>query len=755
MQIANCWTTAVVSTARIGLIILTLLAGNMLAPHAWAQSASTTATPDGLKGLLPADPPIGILNALERFPATWESWTSSMESELNAFYRETPNDVAGQRAALERLRTRSRTIDQALADSQYNSIRNDLFELRGTLITQIDVLVAVLDTLTEQKTPAYANSATQGLLGSLNNLEAFLDGANGGPAWKIYLRTAEVHQDLASAMNSRLSFDGLQASLSKLNIARKSTDSAVRGLCDRAVFKNYFLDLDRVVAAFQLEKTGIGWSDVRSEIKTLLTELEKYDQSKLLSSAGQVRATYDRLRRLCPNGGDRLTLVLRQHYFNSNFQASISEGFLNRVMATSRTEAGGVRDFILGADVFGTQTTSTNSTVNLVADPAVGHLQIQLSGNVSNNTDAHASKAVIYSVGDDHFDGVKDVFFNGTTFSTSPAMLNVMASNQPVGASTQADGIPILAGIGRRIALRSANRQRPEAEAIAAQRVESRVAPQFNEEVDSAFAKANVELQNKLVLPLQSEQLYPEYISTRSTDSDLTLSSRLMSDGKLGGGTAPLEAIGPDDVVFSFHESLLNNSLDLLPIAGKTMSEPEFEQLVSQKLKAFFPKLKLLAEGASKSEPEEGEPERIIFADQDPIRVRFEDGNVLLTIRAGFVRAAERGGNIAPQAITIPWSLALVGNQIVMTRGEISVEPLNTNAKVAKQVVTAGVIKSRLAKSFPGTSKSATTFKIDRPGKEAIPMRITEMTEQNGWLLVRATSEQSAQVFLSSSTGTE
>lgn len=745
MQIVNCWPTALISTARIGLIIITLLASNVLVPNLSAQTDAGPATSsveisdgisDGLKGLLPDKPPSSLTDQLERFPANWATWTSGLESDLNALYLETPTDVTGQRAALARIKRRLRTIDICVADARYNPIRADLLELRGRLARHIEVLEAVLDTLIARESPTYTDWARQRTLASLNGLDAFLDGATGGQRWKPYLRTAEVRRELMSGTKDMSSLNALKTSLRKLGIVRGSKDSTFRDLSEMPPFKNYYIDLYRVVAAFELNTGGIKWNDVRSELKALLEELDRYEENNLLSSAGQVRAIHDRLRSLTPQGGERLTAVLRQHYFNSNFRAAISEGFLNRLMATSRVESGGVRDYILGADVYGGQTTATQSSVNLLPANLAAHLQIQLSGNGSTSTEAIASKATIYSVGSNHFDGFKDVFFNGISFSTAPAIVNVSASNQPYSASTRADGIPIFAGIARRIALRTANRNRPEAEAIAAQRVDSRVSPRFNAEVDSAFARLNWELQNKVGVRLRSEQLYPDYIASMSTNSELILNTRLMSEGKLGGGVAPRGFTGADDVLFSFHESLLNNAIDLLPLAGMSMTELEFQQLVGQKMTQFFPKLKLPAGSGPKSATDAGEPKRIMFAEQDPVRVRFEDGKILLTIRAGFERDEEQGGNIPPQIMTIPWTTSVTDNSITVTRGDIAVESM-MNDNVAQQVLLAGIIGSRLAKSFPETATSARMFKIDRPGKASLRLWVTEMTIQNGWLSIR------------------
>lgn len=745
MRMTIALTSRFANVYRIGLIAATLLVVSALTPSARGQSETESGTsPVGLKGLLPAEPPSRLVEALGRLPETWKAWTEGTLGELNALYAETPNDVAGQQAALARLKARIATIDRSLADSRYNSIRNELIEARGMLLTRVDLLDAVLHTLTDVEARTDLNSTRQSLLASLNSLNAFLAPFPSGRLWNTYLRTAEVGQELATESNVNATFTAQQRSLKNLHHARVSNDSVLRDFCERPVLIRYLVDLDRAVKAHQRAIAGIQWPEVRTNITKLLDALEQYEDGQLLSAANAARVAYEKLRDLTPDGGDRLTMALRRHYFDSNFQASLSEGFLQRITTMTRAEAGPVRDFILGADVYGNQTTSSISSVSVVPSNSGAHLQVQLHGDVASSTEAYASRAVIYSNGSQHFDGFKDVYFDGHLFSTAPAMLNVTAYNQPVGASTQADRIPILAGIARRIALRTANRNRPETEAIAAQRVDSRVLPQFNAEVDSRFAQLNVDLQNKVAGPLKSEQLFPDYLATRSTDSDLILNTRLMSAGKLGGGVPSPVMPGPEDAVLSVHQSMLNNALDLLPIAGKTMTEPELEQLIQQKVGIFFPKLNLQKERTTTAATEPDETDRIMFAETDPLRIRFEDGNLLLTIRAGFERTEDRGGNIPPQVITIPLVFTLAGNEIVATRGDISIAPVSPAENVATQLVLSGVIKSRMAKSFPETARSASTFDIDR-GTRTLHLRLTELTISGGWLSVRAREDLPSQ----------
>ncbi len=697
-----------------------------------------TAGSEGLQGLLPADAPQGLLATLNRLPDTWDSWNKSFTQELNEFYSNTPSSIAAQRAALDRFKTRLATVDGARIDVRYQSIRDELSGLHGALKRRIEVLEAALDTVTDSQTNSTSISEKAQLSASLERVDAFLDAAVGGQAWKTYLQTSTVRQHLSSAQDDSKLIPALQVSLRKARFARNSQAPAVRQFATVPALKDFHHDLDRTIAALERGVSGVKWDDVRGQVKLLIDGLENYESSQLREAARQVRLAYDKLRDVAPDGGDRLTLALRRHYLDTNLHVSISEAFLNRFAAQSRTEAGPVRDFILGADVYGDQTTVNHSSVDLLPSDKGAHFRISLTGEVSTSTEAVASKAVIYSAGNHQFFGGKDVFFDGDTFSTGPATVNVAASNVPVGASTQADRIPLLGGIARRMAINAANRNRPESEAIAAERTGSRVEPQFNAEVDSAFVRLNAELQDKARRPLLTENLYPDYKTARTTDTELIFNSRLMADGELGGGASPIESIPAAGIAFNIHDSLLNNALNRVDVAGKTLTETEFIQLIDQRLKKYFPGVNLENHRHLKAgKPDITEPNAMVFATTDPIRIRIVDGNVVLTIRAGFERDADQGGNIPTQIVTIPWSVTLDGDEVVMKRGDVSIDPLTPPENIAEQLVLAGVIKSRLAKSFPDR-RSARSFKVDRADGESLMLRIIDIKMVDRWLLIQA-----------------
>src|SRR5205085_8840576 len=100
--------------------------------------------------------------------------------------------------------------------------------------------------------------------------------------------------------------------------------------------------------------------DLRESLKSLLAALEDYESTHSTRAATAIRKQFDALRPHAANGGEKLGLALRKDYFNFNLRVVASEAYLNKLIQQSRDQSGPVRDFILGADVFGNQTTHTN-----------------------------------------------------------------------------------------------------------------------------------------------------------------------------------------------------------------------------------------------------------------------------------------------------------------------------------------------------------------------------------------------------------
>lgn len=718
------------------------LACAALVTGAWAQGDAQPAPANsaGVKGLLPAEAPEGLLNTLGTLPETWTEWGDSVTVELTKLYGETSDNVAGQRASLDRLKVKLGTIEKALEDPQYASIHSQLSSLRGALGRRIEVIEAVLDTLAGGPTTGKGtalDTSKENLLTALDIADSYLDGVMGGEAWKKYLLTTEVRTATTNEGDLAKLVGKLKPVLAKLQAAAKSEDAAVRDFVANPALKTYLRDLDRAVVVMTRATAGVNADEVRNQLKNLFEGLEAYEATGTTDAAAKVRSAFDALRDMTADGGDRLSAVLRKHYFNSNLNIAISEGFLNRVLKKTHIEEGGVRDFILGAEVYGCQITSTESTFDLLPSENGAYFRINLTGTVSTSTEGYKQAATIYSTGNHLLTAYKDVRFDGDKFSTTPANMHVSASNEPYDASTKLDNVPIFGGVAKSIAMNAALRKRPEAEAIAAQRVTSRVGPEFDNEVDDKFTELNGKLDDKVVEPLRSENLYPDYKNYRSTDTEMDLNSRLMSDSELGGGTPAAEALLDGEMVVRLHESLINNFLDRLGVAGKTMTEDELRKLLEQKLTKLRGKEVTLEKAKEVTGDDAAkQPKAFIFTQKDPLRVKVADGKVMLIIRAGFQRDEDKGGNIPPQIVTIPLNITVEGEEVVVTRGEVSVDPVDQPDNVAEQLARAGVIKKKIETSIQD-KRDSRTLKVEKDEGDPVDVNVTNIMALDGWLSIR------------------
>jgi hypothetical protein len=694
----------------------------------------------GLKGLLPASAPDGLQDTLSTLPDSWKTWSEAVSADLTKFYSETAADVAGQQAALDGLKARVATIEKALADAAYAPIKGQLVSLKNGLIRRIEVVEAAMATLSADPatgTASAVDSARQDITAAIDTAEGFLDALKGGDGWKNYLQLGIVRSALADEKDAGKLLEALEAVNGKAQTALKSEDAAVKEFVAHPELSGYIAKLGSLVAALNRSKSGVNMEEVRAQLKALLEGLENYESTGTTDSANQVRTAFSKLREQAADNGERLSMVLRQYYFNYNMQIGISEGFLNRVLAKTHIEQGGVNDFILGADVYGTQITSASSKFDLLAHPNGARFRVNLTGTVTSNTDAHKGNIIVYSNGHHSFEANKDVVFDGEKFSTSAANMHVSAANDPVDASTRADGIPILNGLFKSAAINGALRKRPEAEAIAAQRVTSRVGPEFDNEIDNKFTELNQKLQTKVTEPLKAEGLYPEVKHYQSTDTQIDMHSRLMALGELGGSKPETVLLADGELVYQMHESLINNFMDRLAVGGKTMNEDELRALLESKLSKLLGKTITFPKKEKSADSNDAkQPKALIFTEKDPLRIKVANGQINLVIRAGFQRDEAQGGNIPPQIVTVPLNFKIEGEEVVITRGEVLVDAVESPANVAEQVARAGVIKKKLESAIP-TKRESRTLKVDKPEGEPVNVNITEIGANDGWVTIR------------------
>ena len=208
--------------------------------------------------------------------------------------------------------------------------------------------------------------------------------------------------------------------------------------------------------------------------------------------------------------------------------------------------------------------------------------------------------------------------------------------------------------------------------------------------------------------------------------------SKTCGNRELAGGDGPFVTVPSTGFVVALHESLLNNSLDRLKFAGRTMTDKElateieksFSDLLGRPINATQ-KIESAGEGVK-------EPATFIFPDKDPIRIRLNNGQLTLAIRAGLKQKAGED-DIPTQEITVPLMFRVEGTELVIESGDIGVAPVEPPANAAIQITRASVVRTKVKNALP-TRKFDRFISIDKNRQTPIQLGVAQVKTTGGWL---------------------
>ena len=393
-----------------------------------------------------------------------------------------------------------------------------------------------------------------------------------------------------------------------------------------------------------------------------------------------------------------------------NLRLTISESFLNRLVARDEQKPGEVNDFILGAQVTGRQMTFTKLRFDLLPNSENIRGALVLNGTVQSQTTGVTSQAMIDTAGRQQFLAVKELFFDGMKFSTRHAVVQVRAHNQTVGATTALSGT-MLGGIASRIAYRAAERRQQEGEAVARDRVAERVYPEFDNSIDNKLASANEQLDGTVRRMLGTLNLMPTQQQAWSSDTYLSYAMQIPSESTATSSADPLDSqiVKDDGASLLIHESLLNTLVGRAGLKGLKTTDKQIKAL-------FAPyEVKTADDPLDRAKPAvlpgmNDVVTDVEFDENDPLTIRIERDRTLVTLRASFKPAGQQV--VPPLAVTIEYKTELAGDKILVSPGKVQVDllkkdddkaPSGIALKLISQAIEASLSKLAFDRSLPPT----------------------------------------------------
>lgn len=649
----------------------------------------------GLRGILSKNLPNGLgPDEFSKVAGNWRAWAQELSELVTQLYTDQQLDLASQKSLLRELQRKIRTIDMALADPRFADLYDPLAKVRAQLARRVDIAEAILDTL--EMTPedvrrARVASATGEVLEALASLEQELAKLPRGSAWLLYIRADDLRQSLTTGEQ-----DGVVEFVEeRLNTGKSLTDAKQREFLRKPEFKRLAL---AVGALRKARRTHVAPTDeelLRQTLAEFAHAIEAYEDQGTAAASRKARESLAAAGHLALDRGDRLEEAFRKHYLNYNLQVIASETALNKLVGRRTT----TRSI--------SETTTTQTRVNLLEGSDAARMELVIDG-VSQRSTVDAPGQVPSDTLEDHrFAAVKSVQFNGVSLTTSPARMTRVTPNSLTFGAPPTD---------------------------AGQRVENRVLPELDARAEDVIRDTNRRLQDNLRKRLEQGGVSPLNVHTRSNTHYLRLGAQILEGGELGGDAGGPPVAPPSSLVLRLHESLLNNAINRMKLAGRTMTDEQIFDEVERYLSLLAGrsiKIRKLSQPGAVAERNW----RLVFDKEDPIRFNIENGEINLVLKAGFKQHGKE--DIPTQLITVPLRLTAKGDHIQVDPGTVEIAAAHQTFDRAAQIVRAGVVKKKLEQVIQPTLLDG-VLHVARPGRSEVDFTIAHIEAENGWLTFAA-----------------
>jgi len=437
----------------------------------------------------------------------------------------------------------------------------------------------------------------------------------------------------------------------------------------------------------------------------------------------------------------------------------VGEGLASEFVGTVTEDEGPFQDFVMGAQVHGTQKTKAHTALDFTPNPDVARMLFVLKGMTENDTIAQLPRAAVHSAGTFEFEMTKQIEFNGRNLRTWSPSAFMKIHQQNLGASTSVSNIPLLGPLANNIVLNVADQRKPVSEGIAAQRVTQQVAPQFNSNLDQVLAKLNEQLQGSWSSKMASVGMTPSRVSTTTThdallcglDFQAALAEAADSSGRqklssksrvptvlvtrqLIPGLSPrygadpdLEAPAPysldsktlrDRACLLVHASLIQHLVDRFHLAGREMTDTQLMRVL----------------GTVPADVKGNDPQlyTLILDKDTPLFAIIDDGELFLEIRVAIRPVI--GPELPTQVVQLSIRPELTDEQIRIKPVVHSVQPLQVDGKGQAASPLTAMIRQMLDQRLKEFTFQRSYHLSRQEGQSSFPITIQSLTLVEGWL---------------------
>ena len=579
-------------------------------------------------------------------------------------------------------------------------------------------------------------AAQANLIGSAAQFEqALATGSRRAEEWKRYLKWEGVQQALSQpgAASPKL----LRDSLDKF---RSGADGV-----ELPIFRRVASDLQRYADLLAMEQL----SQRQDFASKLLDDLSKYLDRYEANPTSRARFEIERRLDLLSSLGrvPQLTAAIRNQFNHPNVCLELSEQFLSRVATKPINDVGPVNDCILGTTIRGMGNTTGMVTLETVPSDDRALLMLRLEGTTLSETKGYKKPVVIRSSGTTHFTATKQIALEDADFWNYPTQVHATTSTHT--RSVQKQG----GGFGSRfietIGTKKVAEKKPQANAIAADHAEVRIADGLEEELLPKLQNARFQYQNKFKKALQQHGAEPTWVAFSTTDHSLNVNILQTGRGQLGAETRSPDFSVVSDLSLQLHETGASNLASAM-LAGATLSQqtrdghPALNVELPSWLRDAIDEAR--EEQEAKQPTDAGrhfKPWSIRFRRLRPVTIEFAENRVNIRLHAAQISAGDDSYNGWDILVSYTLQPQEGGLQLART-GEIEViptrfDPAGGKGLTNKQVALRGNLAKELnrqAEAGRGFPSTIDIKPLQLPSKIAQhgPLLLEEATSKGGWL---------------------
>lgn len=458
------------------------------------------------------------------------------------------------------------------------------------------------------------------------------------------------------------------------------------------------------------------WAAESVDVARMLKSIERFEESGLPSHAREVAADWRRLTFSPVESERQLAQRLESHYRNANLRIAVNENLLNRLMPPHEPEYAPVSDTILGVPVRGRSLTYSDFAVRL--EPAANRLRMifEVNGQIAAQTTSNAGPATFYNSSDSYFLARKPVEIEAQGIGVEPAEVASVNHTRLRGLQTRFDGIPVLGMIAQNIAYTQHEQNRPQAIREAERKLSARARQRIDAEAYAKLEEAVEKVRDRVFAPMNELTLRPVTIGAETTSERMTMRLRIAGDDQLGGNTPRPRAPGDALASVQVHETAVNNFLERFDLNGLSCSLPELTARVAGKLHR----------DAWPTDPNNDDV-MITFAENDAVRVRCQDGQLVVTVAIARLSKGERAWR--DFQVRVAYRPEVRGLATELVRDGV-IQLIGPRLSTTSQIAVRGIFAKTFAKSVPW--KIFPDSFVENP--KLADLEISQFVVEDGWI---------------------